>query len=111
MKSNGKFLIVDLEVVREKGFEYFEKSEKWPVSESEFHEFSDFSRNLYNKIISNVDDAEVSDVAKMQHAAPFYHVLRKRNIGMFAEGVTRIECGGTFDSPYLGGCGRLLIVA
>jgi len=66
MKSNGKFLIVDLEVVREKGFEYFEKSEKWPVSESEFHEFSDFSRNLYNKIISNVDDAEVSDVALVE---------------------------------------------
>ena len=66
MTHNSKYLIIDLEIVREKGFEYFVKSEKWPVSENDFHEFSDFVRSLYNRLVSSVDDSEVLDIALVE---------------------------------------------
>ena len=58
-----KYLAADLGLAREKGFDYFSKSEKWPVEEREFHEFSDFIRNTYNKIILQIDNKSILDVA------------------------------------------------
>ena len=63
---NRKFLVADLEIVREKGFEYFEKSEEWPVNENDFLEFSDFVRNSYNRIVCNINDPVVSDIALVE---------------------------------------------
>ena len=58
-----KYLAADLGLAREKGFDYFSKSEKWPVEEREFHEFSDFIGNTYNKIILQIDNKSILDVA------------------------------------------------
>ena len=66
-RSHYKFLLTDLDGVREKGFEFFEESENWPVKEKEFSEFYNFTRSLYNKIISNVSDTEISDIALVEN--------------------------------------------
>ncbi|MBT5399646.1 hypothetical protein HOL24_03785, partial [bacterium] len=65
-RDNYKFLATDLELAREKGFEYFKKSENWPVKEDEFREFSSFVRNLYSKVINDISDADVFDVALIE---------------------------------------------
>jgi hypothetical protein len=66
-KSNYKVLFTDLEVVRKKSFQCFEKTEKWPVKEKEFHEFSDFTRSLYNRIISTSSgDMAISDISLVE---------------------------------------------
>ena len=55
-KDSHRFLVTDLEGTREKGFEYFKKSDNWPIEEREFHEFSEFVRNLYNNIIISIKE-------------------------------------------------------
>jgi len=65
MMQGDKFLAVDLKDTREKGFEYFIKSEAWPVGEEEFHKFHNDTMDLYNNIVSNVDD-EFFDIALVE---------------------------------------------
>jgi hypothetical protein len=63
---NRKFLAADLEVLRNKGFEYFKKSETWPVKEEEFHKFYDLVRGLYSRIINGVSDTIFYDIALVE---------------------------------------------
>ena len=66
MAHSYKLLSTDLEIAREKGFEIFEISENWPVSEQEFHKFSDCIRNLYSNTINNLNNRHISDIASVE---------------------------------------------
>jgi hypothetical protein len=66
--KSQRYLIADLGAVRKKGFVYLLKSEVWPVGEKEFHEFSNYARNLYIKVIKDIDNDDILDIALIETA-------------------------------------------
>ena len=66
--KSQRYLIADLGAVRKKGVVYLLKSEVWPVGEKEFHEFSNYARNLYIKVIKDIDNDDILDIALIETA-------------------------------------------
>jgi hypothetical protein len=55
-----------MSIVRNKGIEYFNRSENWPVPEEEFQEFSRYMYYHYEKLIMNLDD-NIFDIALIDY--------------------------------------------
>ena len=62
----NKFVLADMSIVRNKGIEYFDFSENWPVPEEEFQEFSRYMYYHYEKLIMNLDD-NIFDIALIDY--------------------------------------------
>jgi hypothetical protein len=62
----NKFVLADMSIVRNKGIEYFDYSENWPVPEEEFQEFSRYMYYHYEKLIMNLDD-NIFDIALIDY--------------------------------------------
>jgi hypothetical protein len=61
-----KFLYADIASVKTKGLKHLKYSEKWPVSEDEFQEFSKYMYQQYEQLMFTLDD-NIFDLALIEY--------------------------------------------
>lgn len=66
MSSNKRVVLGDMSAIKARGLEFFQNNYFWPVSDSEFNEFSKNFHNKYVNLILDIDNNDLFNIALIE---------------------------------------------